>query len=187
MTDPLNRSNAPRVVRLFDVCFKRGVYDACELDDQFATKEFIDTHKMQFSFGILGDDVIFVLYKWARQNGLTPLGENYILFIRNKSHLWPLLPYCMRFYILGMEEWLKYPNRQAIGVFKQHKRIHWDPESPVKRFTLSDYTSYMHEFAYEYRKLPVERMPISPGMMDSYCLALYDLTRAYVSKTNGRI
>ena len=58
MTDPLNRSNAPRVVRLFDVCFKRGVYDACELDDQFATKEFIDTHKMQCSFGILGDDVI---------------------------------------------------------------------------------------------------------------------------------
>lgn len=191
MKDPLNRTNAPKIVRLFDLCFKQGVYDACELADEFGAREFVESHKSSFSFGVLGDEgdvewqtYRFVLYKIARRNGLTSLGENYILFIRSKNYMWALLPYCLQFYILGVEEWLRYPNRSAIELFKQKSRIHWDQNFPIKKFTLADYVSYMHDFAHAYRKMPVEEMPIGPGTLDSFCSALYDLTRKYVAEKN---
>lgn len=193
MKSPLNRTSAPKVVTLFDVCFKNGVIDACKSGDDFECHDFITRHKDSFKFGVLGAGdgydwqlFRFSVYRWARNAGLTTIAENYIMMIRKRNYLWCLLPYCLRFYIMGIEEWLAYKNPSRIEVFKKENKTHWDPASPVKRFTLPDYVSYLHEFAYEYRKIEPERQIVGPGTMDVFCQALYSLTRKYVRTREQR-
>lgn len=190
MRDPLNRTSAPMIVRFFDVCFKQGVIDACKTDDSFEVGRFIEGHRYDGAFGILGSEYEyecdwemfrFTLYKWARNAGLRSFAENYLLMIRKKNYLWCLLPYCMQFYLLGASEWLDYPNEMQVERFKMEKKKHWSPNSPVKAFTLPDYMSYLHEFAYIYRKLPEDRKQVSTAMMEGFCQAIYALTRKYVS------
>lgn len=187
----LNRKSAPQVVRLFDCCFKKGVNDAYEFSDDMGVKEFIDTHKNAWTFGILGepDDYDWQLfrvhmYQLARANHLGKFAENYIFRIRRKDPIWCLLPYCMRFYIMGMEEWLAYPNQLKLSLFNSNSRIHWDPNLPVKSFTTLDFISYMHNIAHEFRRLPQEERPISADTMDGYCAAIYSLTRKYATKNS---
>lgn len=180
----LNRAIAPHILRFYDTCFKQGVLDACEFGDDIGAKDFLDSRSEDWQFGILGQPewfdwqmYRFSLYWWARKAGMKSLAENYIFKIRKIDSVWCFLPYCMRFYLLGIEEWLKYPNQTGIEVFKGTPRVHWDPKVPVKKFTNGDYISYMHDFAYAYRLLPEESRKVSQRTMDSYCLALYDLTR----------
>ncbi len=191
MRDPLNRTSAPHVLRLFDACFKQGVLDACKLGDDITAREFISSHKDSFTFGLLGDELEydwqmfrFVLYRWARMYKLKALAENYILFIRSKNYLWALLPYCMQFYLMGIEEWIAYPNPSRIGLFKANIKVHWDVNYPVRKFTLPDYLSYMHEICFAYQRLPDEEKQVSMSVMDGYCIALYNLTRKYVEEKN---
>lgn len=188
MISPLNRTNAPMIVRFFDICFKQGVLDACDLGDDYGVREFIEEHRNSFTFGILGqpDDYDwqmfrFTLYRWARSAKMTGLAENYIYEIRKKNYLWCFLLYCLRFYILGMEEWLKYPNQVAIQMFKKERKIHWDPSIEPKKFSVFDVISYMHEFAADYRRIPEDERPVGSFTMDDYCSAIYDLTRKYVT------
>lgn len=188
MNDPLNRTNAPAIIRLFDVCFKQGVIDAYETGDNFAVQEFISAHFGKWTFGSIGESedydwrsFRFVLYRWARENGLTNLAENYIIMIRKPNYLWCLLPYCMWFYLMGAREWLDYPSPSQIEVFKMTSRIHWSPSCKVKRMTRMDFISYMHEACFEYRKFDDELKLVGDNTMDSFCQAVYDLTRAYVT------
>lgn len=185
---PLNRKTAPEIVRFFDVCFKQGVISACHFGDDYGVKDFINAHKPNFSFGVLGEpddydwqSFRFALYRWARASRQTTLAENYIYQIRKKDALWCFLPYCMRFYIMGMEEWLKYPNPVGIELFKKTIKVHWDPTNPVRKFTTYDFIAYLQEFALDYRRLPDELHPINPYTMDGFCTAIHDLTRSYAT------
>ena len=183
MKDPLNRTNGVAIVRLFDVCFKQGVVDSSEIEDDYAVRDFISKHKFKFTFGTIQEpdgvdwrSFRFIVYRWARENGLTNLAENYIIMIRKTNYLWCLLPYCMWFYLMGAKEWLAYPVQPKLSIFKMHRRIHWDPNSPVKKFTRMDYVSYMHEACFFYKKLDEENMLASVTAMESYCQAIFDLT-----------
>lgn len=187
MKDPLNRTSGPAIVRLFDICFKQGVIDASELNDNAEARAFLSEHKTAFTFGVLLDDseydwktYRFVLYRWARAHRLTPLAENYIMFIRKPNYLWPLLPYCMQFYLMGIEEWLAYPNVTRIELFKGETKTHWDPKSPNKKMTTIDFISNMHNIARAYRHAPEENRYARENLMDGFCLSIYDLTRKYV-------
>lgn len=188
MKDILNRTSAPQIIRLYDVCFKQGVIDACEFGDDLGAKEFLDQHKADWTFGILGRPEAFdwqmfrfTLYWWARKSRLTGFAENYIFKIKKPNYHWCLLPYCMRFYLMGIEEWLNYPVPSRLEIFKNTGRIHWHSIDAMKKFTNGDYITYMHDFAYAYRQQPEENMIASSVAMDNFCLAVYDLTRKYVS------
>ena len=89
---------------------------------------------------------------------MTTFAENYIYKIVKKNYLWCLLPFCMRFYLMGIEEWIQYPNAAALERFKHEGRIHWAPQanSSLRKMTKSDIHSYMLQFAYEYRRAPEE-------------------------------
>lgn len=185
MSYTLNRKIAPHILRFFDTCFKQGVIDACELGDDMEAKDFLSQRRGDWQFGVLDKPgevdwqmFRFTLYWWARKAGLKSLAENYIFKIRKKDAVWCFLPYCMRFYLLGIEEWLKYPNQTGIEVFKGTPKVHWDPNADVKKFTKGDYISYLHDFAYEYRSSEVEKA-VPQNVMESFCQAMYDLTRGF--------
>ena len=186
----LNRTTGPQVLRLFDICFKMGVIDACGINDNEEVRRFSSSMSDSWLFGVVGDskptdwrDYRFTLYKWCRGAGLTTFAENYIMMIRKENVYWCLLPYCMRFYILGVNEWLEYPNPAGIGIFKSSPKSHWDKNNKVSKFTKMDYISHMHDFAREYREIPEDLRPVSDASMDSFCSAIYDLTRKYGKKS----
>lgn len=193
--DPLNRTTAPMVLRFFDICFKQGVLDAHNFSDDYGAREFLTARKEDWRFGVLGepDDFDwemfrFTLYRWARQNHMTKFGEGYIYRILKKNYLWCLLPYCMRFYLMGIEEWLTYPNPSGLELFKHEGKVHWAPNPDVPRkITKDDFRYYMQDFAYQYRRLPEEQMPIASKTMDEYNRAIYDLTHKYVKESKVRI
>ena len=169
------------------MCFKRGVMDACNASDDYLVREFVLSHKHDFKLGTISEpdghdwrSFRFVLYRWAREAGMSGLAENYIVMIRKPNYMLCFIPYCLWFYIMGAEEWLSYPSAQKIEIFKIHPRIHWDPNSPVKHITRMDLISYMHEAAFAYRKTDESARVIGPGAMDEFIKALYDLTKEYV-------
>ena len=184
---PFTRTTGPQIVRFFDVCFKQGVLDAYAMGDDYAVKEFLDLHKEDWSFGILGEPndydwelFRFAMYRWARHNRLTTFAENFIYKIRQKNYLWAFLPYCMRFYILGIEEWLEYPNPIGIEIFKHTNWIHWAPrEGALKKITRSDVFAYMTEFSVAHRRLPEDARLMNAQTFSDFPVALYDFTKQY--------
>ena len=192
---PLNRTTAPQILRFFDVCFKQGVVDAYDIGDDYAVREFLDLHKPDWSFGILNEPndydwkmFRFCMYRWARQHRLTSFAENYIYKIRTTGFLWALLPFCMRIYMMGMEEWLEYPNPVGIEVFKNTNAVHWSPRFKGQmKLTKADWFSYIQEFAIEHRRLPAEQQIMSPLVMEDYPQALYDLTRTFQKRKDTKV
>lgn len=196
MKNPLNRSSAPIIIRFFDICFKQGVIDARVFDDDASAKEFLDSHKESWDFGVLGLDDFdgwqewrFVLYRWGRQHHMTKFSENYIYRIAKKNYLWYFLPFCMRFYLMGIEEWLKYPNPSGIELFKKESKVHWMPIQPsLRKMTTNDFISYMQEFVYDFRRSPLskgeDRIMVASAF-DAFQQAIHDLTRGF--KTGRKI
>lgn len=194
-TNILNRTSGPNIVKFLDICFKQGVIDACNIGNDFTCREFCDQHSSEWTFGVLGepDDYDwrmfrFALYRWARQSRMTGFAENYIYRIATKSLNWCFILYCMRFYLMGIQEWLEYPNPVGIEIFKKTPRIHWKqlPKHLVK-MTKPDIITYMQEIAFEYQRRPEEERPVSSTQMDSFCVAIFDLTRPlhYGKKIRG--
>ena len=185
MISALNRTTAPQILRFFDVCFKRGVIDAMDYGDDLDTREFLQARKNEWSLGILGKEdsswqfFCSNLYWWARNAKLMTLAEKYFFALRKKDLSWCLLPYCMQFYLLGIEEWLDYPNPANIEIFKSTPKLHWSPKGPIKKFIRPDYFSYLHNFYYQYSQIPEDLQTVSPTMMDSFVSAIYDLSSRY--------
>lgn len=184
----LNRTTAPQAVRFFWACFRQGVFDACEYGNDLDAKEFCERHGRDWSFGVLGvqedcDWQMFrnQLYWWARRAGLKSLAEGYIFRIRSKNYLWALLPYCMRFYLMGIGEWLKYPNPGGIQIFRSRPMTHWDPSSPVAKVTRVDIVSYLHGFEFDFRQTPEDGREVSEAAMSAFVKALFDLSSKYVT------
>lgn len=198
MRRPLNRSSAPVVIRFFDLCFKQGVIDACDFGDDYGAKEFLDQHRAAWDFGVLGepDDFDwemwrFTMYRWARGNHMTRFSQDFIYRIVKKHYLWYFLPYCMRFYLMGIAEWLEYPNSARLEIFKGESKVHWKPvDKGLRKMNVNDFISYMQEFCYEFRRSPLskgEDRIMSPAALDAFCQAIHDLTRKYDTGKTLRI
>lgn len=172
------------------LCFQRGVLDAYALGSDLDAEEFYKARKEDWAFGTLtypeeNDWKAFrsQLYWWAREHKMKGLAETYIFRIRNMNYTWCLLPYCMRFYLMGIREWLDYPNPGRIALFKQAGKDHWNPNVPVKTMTRMDIVSYLHTFEFEFRRAKQGVLEVSEASMSSFISALFDLSRKYVTGT----
>lgn len=190
MSSLLTRSTAPQALRFMYLCFRKGVLDTYERGSQLDTLEYYNEKWSDWSFGTLEhpEDTDWKafraqMYWWARNNHQKGLAETYIFRIRNKNYTWSLLPYCMRFYLMGVKEWLDYPNPSPIEVFKNTGAGHWNPNLPIKAMTRMDLISYLHTFEYDFRRLEEGALGVSESAMSSFILALYDLSRKYVVRS----
>lgn len=185
---PLNRTTAPQVIRLFDICFKKGVLDACDQEDDYYVKEFLERHKEDGSYGLIYDDENFDWKRWrftlerlARDHRLKSVGDGYISATRGytKNFLFAIFPMTMRFYLMGIEEYLEYPNPNNTALFKQEAKIHWKPmPSHLRKMNTQDFLSYLQEFVYERQTLKLED-DLTERQYDSFAEAMYKLTRKY--------
>lgn len=195
----LNRSTARQALRLFDYCFKMGVLDARDVEDDYLVQEWYDSHNSDWTYGLLSaPDAVFpwqrwrhTLYRWCRNTGLRLLGETYIDMMRSKSQscLFAIIPISMRFYLMGVEEWLAYPNRTNAEVFKMNLYIHWKPMRPatLKTIRTDDFIAYMQDWAYEFKDLPldVQKIVCKDTFFDGFIQGIWQLTRAVT--TYGKI
>lgn len=190
MSGLLTRTTAPQAIRFMYLCFQRGVLDAYAFGNDLDAEEFYKSRMDDWGFGTLAYQNEFdwkafrsQLYWWARENRMKTLSESYIFRIRNKNYTWCLLPYCMRFYLMGIREWLEYPNPGRVEFFKQSGKDHWNPNAPIKSMTRMDIISYLHTFEFEFRRAEKGTLDISEASMSSFISALYDLSRKYVTGT----
>lgn len=188
MSDLLTRETAPQAIRFMYLCFQRGVLDAHAFGSDLDAEEFYKDRMADWGFGTLAHPGEFdwkafrsQLYWWAREHRMKTLPEKYIFRIRNKNYTWCLLPYCMRFYLMGIREWLDYPNPGRIEFFKQSGKDHWNPNAPIKSMTRTDIISYLHTFEFEFRRADTGVLGVSEASMSSFISALYDLSRKYVT------
>lgn len=194
---PLNRTTAPQVIKLFDECFRRGVMDASAEEDDYGCREFVDRHKADGGYGLVYDDTDFdyrrwrfTIERWCRESRLGSVGDTYLnsMYVRTasrQSFLFAVLPMSMRFYLMGIEEWLEYPNPLGMALFKQERKQHWKPmPKHLKKLTTSDILSYLQEFIYERQKMGLEG-DLSPRQYDSFSEAMYKFTRKYESAVFG--
>lgn len=187
---PLNRTTASQILRLYVLCFKHGVLDAYELGDDYVAAEFVRNHKENWTYGVLGepDDYDwkmwrFSLYKLCRRNGLAQFAENYLYEVKRYNYLYSPILMSMRFYLMGIEEWLSYPNPGEIEIFRQERSIHWAKNLPGgKRITRLEIIAESQDIAYQYRRAPEEARVISTSVLDEFCTATLDLTNKHVSK-----
>ena len=184
----LTRSTAKTAIRFMYLCFQRGVLDAFEFGNDTDAREFYEQKFADWTFGTLvhpefSDWRAFrsQLYWWAREYRMKTLAEVYLFRIRNKNYTWCILPYCMRFYLMGVKEWLDYPNPGGIELFKQTGKDHWNPNAPLKAMTRMDIISYLHTFEFDFRYAEDIDLGVSEASMSSFISAVYDLSRKYVT------
>lgn len=192
---PLNRTTAPQVVRLFDYCFRQGVSDACDYGDDIAVQEWLDRRLADGQYGILSEyDAVFdwkrwrlVLYRWCRMGRLGGIGERYVDQIHRykATSAFALLPMAMRFYLMGVEEWLAYPNQNNMAQFKQAKKIHWKPvPQHLRIMRTSDFISYIQEFVYERVQKHFED-DLNQARYDGFATAMWRCTQKYYVGTDS--
>lgn len=191
---PLNRTTAPQILRLCSLCLKHGVLDAYEMGDTYASEEFLAKHKEEWTYGVLGepDDYDwkmwrFFLYKWCRRGGLAKFAEKYLYEVKRCNYLYCPVLISMRFYLMGIEEWLAYQNPVGIEVYRGSSGLHWGAPRGAGKLTRTEIIADMQEIYYQYRRLPEERRDLSANVLNEFCSAIYDLTSKYVWKKKIRI
>lgn len=189
MRSPITRKSAPEIIRLLDYCYKRGVVDASEVEDDIAVQDWYDTIHNSGRYGLVGfpDEEYdwrrwrFFLIRWCRENRMSNLGFSYIDTLRKVSGFWyVIIPMTMRFYTLGVKEWLEYPNELDIELFKAHTRLRWSDRVPaaMKKMKTDDFISLIQEFIYEFRQYPMLEMKnFPPKSLDNFEYAMWQMTR----------
>ncbi len=85
----------------------------------------------------------------------------------------------MRFYLMGVEEWLEYPNPLNVELFKHTKKIHWKQvPSHLKNMTTGDFLSLLQDFIYERQKMHLDG-DLTEAQYDGFSRAMYRYTRKY--------
>ena len=150
-----------QTIRLFDYCFRQGVFDACEMEDDYAVQEFYDKMMETGGYGLLlepNDGFNWrrwqhTLYHFCRMGRIGSMTDSYVNLIHRykNTFVFSLIPMTMRFYLEGIKEWLDYPNPNAMQLFKQTKKQHWTPNLPshVRTLKTQDYIFILQGFVYE--------------------------------------
>ena len=190
MKSSITQSSAREIIRLLDFCYKQGVVDACEVDDNLAVKEWFDDTYKRGKYGLVPfpDDECdwkrwrFFLLRWCRENRLSKIGFEYIDGIRKPAGFeYLIIPMTMRFYLQGVKEWLEYPNEIGIVLFKSKWRQRWTNKVPdtMKNMRTDDFISLIQEFIYELKQYPMEEMqePFPKSNFDNFEYAMWSMTR----------
>lgn len=182
----ITKNNARHLITLFDIAFRHGVIHASEVADDYKCREWVAKIREDHTFGLVNCDWFmdwrewrYTLSRWCRYNRIYTLAESCLDKIKHMNYAWAILPLCMDFYIMGVEEWLSYPNERDLDAFKSRSRIHWkDIEHKMKRIRLDDYIAYAQGFAYERIRSEAD-LPTAPSAIsyNSLCQMIWQYTR----------
>ena len=189
MKSHITHRSALDIIRLLDFCYRKGVVDACHVEDDLAVRDWVDGMYRSGRYGLVEfpDEECdwkrwrFFLLRWCRENRLSKLGFDYIDGIRKATGFeYVIIPMTMRFYLQGVKEWLEYPNEMGLAVFKGRVRQRWTNKVPtnMKNMKTDDFISLIQEFIYELRQSPMAEMKdFAPSALDNFEYAIWQMTR----------
>lgn len=189
MKCPVNRTTAPNILRLFDYCFKQGVKEAMDMEDDYAVKEWVERREENHDYGLLSEPGEgfdwkrwrFTLYRWCRENRLNTIAENYIdrLRVFQGNMTFAIIPISMQFYLMGVGEWLEYPNPLAWAIFSTQAKIHWKPlPKHLKRMNAPDIVNIVQGMVYKRVSAGIEG-DMTDRQYNDFALALWRGTQKY--------
>ena len=185
MNSPITKKNGTDLLRLMDYCFKRGVVDACEVGDNYAVQTWYDEMLHSGRYGLVSfpDEEFdwrrwrFIIHKWAREQRFPYSCTDYIDGIRKAQGMgFVIVPMTMRFYLMGVGEWLEYPNDLAILMFKAKKFVRWSNKVPshMKNMKNEDMILLIQEFSYEFKQYPAGEVGnLGPHALDDFEMAIW--------------
>lgn len=194
MKTPITRRNAQEIISLLDFCFRKGVLSAYEVGNDWQVKDWYDERLGNWSYGMVDypDEEFdwrrwrFFLLKWCRENRLSMTTYELIDGVRVVQGMsYVLLLMTMRFYLLGVKEWLEYPNGAALAIFRSRRKQRWSNKVPehMKNMKNDDFISLIQEFSYEFRSNPVgDVAKLKQNAFTSFEMAMWTMTRRLHAK-----
>ena len=129
------------LLQLMHFCYKKGVSDAADLHDTNRCVEFVEVMKNGHRFGLVGKNYFI---DWIEWRSIVNLWSNKILFrtMANRYlanietyHHYDAVPLrlCMDWYVVGVEDYTKFPEMVGLEVFLCNKdfarwRRKWERE-----------------------------------------------------------
>lgn len=134
-TQPIvTRDTILRMIGLLDWCYRLGVRQARELNDEGAAREFLDTHNEVGVYGFLSDGLNVGVLEWQlrlqKEARLTSMfGSMYQYFLRmgryGQNYLSCFLPIAQMWHNLGVQDFLDNPQSCDYAVFDGKTRVRW--------------------------------------------------------------
>lgn len=160
---PINYYSARSLMRLFDACYKMGVRDAIEVGDVPTCLEFCDRMYAPECFGRVIYDYKYswrewkfrlsqILYEGDSQTMLPKRGLKFFDCISGyKTYLACALPIAMDFYLWGIKDYCKYPNKDNLVKFEAKGYNLWGQK--VKKVAMDVFVRKVVEFCYDREKI----------------------------------
>lgn len=134
-TQPIiDRGVILRMIGLLDWCYRLGVKHAREMNDEGASREFLDTHNEVGVYGFLSDGLNVGVLEWQlrlqKEARLTSMfGSMYQYFLRmgryGQNYLSCFLPIAQEWYNLGVQDYIDNPHACDYSVFNGKTRVRW--------------------------------------------------------------
>lgn len=134
-TQPIvTRDTILRMIGLLDWCYRLGVRQARELNDEGAAREFLDTHNEVGVYGFLSDGLNVGVLEWQlrlqKEARLTSMwGSMYRYFNRmgeyGANYLSCFLPVAQMWHNLGVQDYIDNPHACDWAVFDGKTRVWW--------------------------------------------------------------
>lgn len=178
----INRQTAKMLLKLFETCFKQGVIDACEQDDDYWCREFIEARRTQGDFSLLDvrdsydwKEWRMIIGRWCRYTHNLKLCVLYLDKVYTKNFYWSVFPIAMDFYMLGIEEYLEYPNPINLELFKTKSGQHWKPMKTkiMQHMDRDEKVGYVQQFAFERERMD----PEANGKYTAFAQEVWGFTR----------
>lgn len=182
----IDRSTVKLVLRLLEYSFRQGVLDACKYQDEFLCREFIRQRRENHDFGTLDigepldwEEWRYILTKWSMRCHIHTVCEKYLDKIVSMNYNWVIFPVAMEFYILGIEEYLEYPNIRNLELFKNKPRVHWYCDGrPFKGINTESIVTMIQDICYtRKRKDAFAQGCPSAISYDAFCRTIWTCTR----------
>lgn len=113
------------LLQLFYLCYKQGVSDASDVNDNNLCKDFVNRMQDGHRFQIVGKDYFIdwvewrsIVAMWASRISMRQIANRYFSEIRTYQHYDAVpLRICMDCYVMGVEDFTKFPERIGLEVF----------------------------------------------------------------------
>lgn len=174
-TQPIiDRGVMLRMFGLLDWVYRLGIQHSRELNDEGASREFLDTHNEVGVYGFITDGYNVGVLEWQlrlqKEARLTSMfGSMYQYFLRmgryGQNYLSCFLPIAQEWYNLGVQDYIDNPHAYDYSVFNGKTRVRWTkkgmlnikPKEYVEMIQLQcfdlqrKHAAYLEEHADDYK------------------------------------
>lgn len=159
----LDKARAGMLLRLFDLCYKLGVNDACACDDSGLIADHIERLKTPDKFGrinSIADDWLFWQLTLRKEILSNPLYRSaYSAFVRYavaaghafRNYLGVAYSVCKAFYALGLKDWEK-SRSSDLAVFNSSPKLRLRGDGSLKKWKTHEMVSDSQMLCYALKK-----------------------------------